>query len=172
MDLSAAAATLAVFLFPAAMIYAGIMDVMTLKIRNGLVAAIAVGYFVLAPLVGFTAEEIAWSVALAAGVLVVTFSFFALGWIGGGDAKLAAASALWFGPEHAFTYFMVTALIGGVLSVVVLWMRVSTLPASFHGYEWIMRIRESARGIPYGAAMAPAALIVLPGTDWIARAVA
>ena len=41
--------------------------------------------------------EIGMHVAAALAVLVVTFVFFSRGWIGGGDAKLAAATALWLG---------------------------------------------------------------------------
>ena len=39
-------------------------------------------------------------------VLVVTFMFFARGWIGGGDAKLAAATALWLGFDQLLNYLL------------------------------------------------------------------
>ena len=35
-----------------------------------------------------------------AAVLVVAFACFAMGWVGGGDAKVAAGVALWFGFDH------------------------------------------------------------------------
>src|SRR5262249_52418386 len=52
---------------------------------------------------------------LAAGcvVLVAAFSLFARGVIGGGDAKLAAATALWLGFDHLLPYLLYASLIGG-----------------------------------------------------------
>jgi prepilin peptidase CpaA len=35
---------------------------------------------------------------------------------------------------------------------------------------WIAQLHDSKTGVPYGAAMAPAALIVLPQTGWLAHA--
>jgi prepilin peptidase CpaA len=50
---------------------------------------------VLAVMTGMPLAEIGMHVGRAAAVLVVAFVFFARGWIGGGDAKLAAATAMW-----------------------------------------------------------------------------
>ena len=113
MTTSTAAATCGLVLFPLAMIYAGLMDLVTLKIRNTLVIAIGCGWLVLAPLAGFSLSEMGASAAVGAVVLVITFTFFALGWIGGGDAKLAAVTALWFRPEEAFMYFAYASVLGG-----------------------------------------------------------
>ena len=46
-------------------------------------------------------------------VLVIAFACFAFGWIGGGDAKLAAAAALWFGFDHLLDYLVYASLFGG-----------------------------------------------------------
>src|SRR5205085_7533178 len=101
MTISTVAATLGLILFPLAMIYAGLMDLVTLKIRNHLVLAIGIGWLILAPLSGQTLPELGSSAAVAGGVFILTFTFFALGWIGGGDAKLAAVTALWVQPDLA-----------------------------------------------------------------------
>lgn len=170
MTSTALAATMAAVIFPAAMIFAGVMDVFTLKIRNALVIAIAAGYFVLAPAAGFSLSVIGWSTAIAVLVLAVAFTFFALGWIGGGDAKLAAATALWFGPDHALVYFIYTAILGGLLTLVVLQLRSRMLPASLYRFEWVCRLSET-RSVPYGAAMAPAALIIFPQTEWMMHSI-
>ncbi len=106
MTISAFAATLGLIIFPLAMIYAGAMDLFTLKIRNKLVLAIACAWLLLAPLAGFSLHELGWSVAVAALVFVCTFTMFSLGWIGGGDAKLAAVAALWFQPQEALLFFI------------------------------------------------------------------
>jgi prepilin peptidase CpaA len=170
MTLSALAATLGLVLFPLAMVYAGLMDLVTLKIRNVLVLAIGIAWLLLAPLAGFSPEEIGWSVAVAALVFALTFAFFALGWIGGGDAKLAAVAALWFQPDEALLFFVYAALFGGVLTLVILQLRMRMLPAALGRVPWIAQLHDARAGVPYGVAMAPAALLVLPQTAWFAHA--
>ena len=117
MTISTIAATLGLVLFPLAMIYAGLMDLVTLKIRNHLVLAIGVGVAGSRAACRLQPAELGASAAVAAGVFVVTFTFFALGWIGGGDAKLAAVTALWFQPEQALLYFTYAAFLGGILTL-------------------------------------------------------
>ncbi len=103
-------------------------------------------------------------------VFALTFTFFALGWIGGGDAKLAAVTALWFQPHEALLYFTYTALLGGILTLVILQLRSGLLPWFFYRVPWIAQLHDARTGVPYGAAMAPAALIVFPDTAWVAHA--
>lgn len=170
MTISAVAATLGLIVFPLAMIYAGAMDLFTLKIRNKLVLAIAGAWLLLAPLAGFSLAELGWSAGVATLVFVCTFGLFALGWIGGGDAKLAAAAALWFQPQEALLFFVYTALLGGVLTLIILQLRARMLPVTLGRVPWIAQLHDSKTGVPYGAAMAPAALIVLPQTAWLAHA--
>jgi prepilin peptidase CpaA len=170
MTISALAATAGVLLFPLAMAYAGLMDLATMKIRNWLVLALGAAWLVLAPLAGFGAAELGWSVAVAACVFALTFVFFALGWIGGGDAKLAAVSALWFQPEQALFYFTYASLLGGLLSLAILQLRTRMLPSAFYRVPLFAHLQDPKAGVPYGAAMAPAALIVFPDTPWIVHA--
>jgi prepilin peptidase CpaA len=170
MTISSAAATLGLILFPMAMIYAGLMDLVTLKIRNVLVVAIGVGWLALAPLAGFTFSELGSSAAVAGGVFCVTFIFFALGWIGGGDAKLAAVTALWFQPHEALLYFTYAAFLGGILTLGIVQLRTGFLPMALYRVPWIAQLHDAKAGVPYGAAMAPAALIVFSETAWVAHA--
>jgi prepilin peptidase CpaA len=170
MTVSAFAATLGLGLFPLAMVYAGVMDLATLKIRNALVVAIAGAWLMLAPLAGFSLVELGWSVAVAMLVFACTFVLFALGWIGGGDAKLAAVAALWFQPDEALLFFIYASLLGGALTLVILQLRMRMLPAVLCRVPWIAQLHDAKAGVPYGAAMAPAALIVLPHTGWFTHA--
>ncbi len=57
-------------------------------------------------------------------MLVIRIAFFAKGWIGGGDAKLSAATALWLGNDHLFEYALLASVFGGVLTLVFLLGRV------------------------------------------------
>ena len=69
------------------------------------------------------------SVAAAAIVLVIAFAFFAFGWIGGGDAKLVAATTLWVGFGLMLPYLIYAALLGGGLTLLILAVRRYPLPA-------------------------------------------
>jgi prepilin peptidase CpaA len=170
MSLSVLAATLGTIVFPLLLVYAGVMDFLTLKIRNALVLTLAACWLVLAPLAGFTLAELGWSAGVAAIVFAVTFTFFAFGWIGGGDAKLAPVAALWFAPTEVLSYFLYTALLGGLLTLMILQLRTRPLPAAWYRSGWLANLRDKRNGVPYGAAMAPAALIVFPSTAWFQHA--
>lgn len=167
MTLSILTASAAPLLFASTMIYAGFTDLTTMKIRNGLILFFLLAYVVLAPLTGLTIYEIGLSAAVAAGVLALGFILFARGWIGGGDAKLAAVTALWFGVDHTAAYLLYTALLGGVFTLILLQFRILTLPAWLQNKSWIARLHSQWSGVPYGVAMALAAMIVLPETRWM-----
>lgn len=171
MHFSNIAATAGVIVFPLLVVYAGWMDLMTLKIRNVLVVTLLASWVILAPLAGFTLPELGWSVVVAAGVFAVAFAFFAFGWIGGGDAKLASVTALWFAPEQALLYFIYAALLGGLLTLAILQLRTRLMPSFIFRVPWIAQLGDPKSGVPYGAAMAPAALIVFPDTSWLSNAV-
>ena len=167
MTLSSLAALLGVCLFPLAMVFAGIMDLMTLTIRNWLVLALGAAWLLLAPLAGFDLAALGASASVAAIVFALAFGFFALGWIGGGDAKLAAVTALWFAPSEALLYYTYAAFIGGVLTLAILQLRARMIPTPLYRVAWIAQLHDPKTGVPYGAAMAPAALIVFPDTRWL-----
>ncbi len=81
-------------LFPALMAFAASSDLLTMTISNRLSLALAGGFFLLTLITGMSLHAFALHLAAAAVVLVIAFIFFSQGWIGGGDAKLVAATAL------------------------------------------------------------------------------
>ena len=170
MTISAFAATAGVVLFPLAMVYAGLMDLVTMKIRNLLVLAVGACWLVLAPLAGFTPAELGTSTAIAGLVFVISFGLFTAGWIGGGDAKLATVAVLWLDPQHVLAFFLYVAVLGGILALAILQLRTRALPSAFWRVPWIAQLRDPQSGVPYGAAMAPAALLVFPDSAWLAHA--
>lgn len=163
----AAAAAMSMFVFT--MAAAGITDLTSFKIRNGLMLASLLAYAALAPVSGLPVHDIGWS---AAAVLIVAFIAFALGWIGGGDAKLAAVTALWVGADHTAAYLAYTALFGGAFALGLLMFRRLPLPAVFQSSPWIARLHLASSGVPYGVAMAVAGLVVFPQTHWMSSLVA
>jgi len=154
-------------LFPAAMAFAAASDLLTMRISNRLSAGLAGSFFVVAFALGMPLADVGYHVLAALAVLAVCFSFFAMGWIGGGDAKLAAAIALWFGFAHLPQYLFLAAIIGGVLTLLLLKLRSYPLPISLVGTRWIERLHAPGTGVPYGIALAAAALLVYPKTPFI-----
>jgi len=154
-------------LFPALMAFAASSDLLTMTISNRLSLALAGGFFLLTLVTGMSLAAIGMHLAAAALVLVISFGFFSQGWIGGGDAKLAAATALWFGFDHLFDYLIYASLYGGVLTLVLIQFRKLPLPGPLARQPWILRLHETGGGIPYGIALAIAALVVYPKTGWM-----
>jgi prepilin peptidase CpaA len=154
-------------LFPALMAFAASSDLFTMTISNRLSLALAGGFFLLALITGMSLPDLGMHLAAAALVLVVTFIFFSQGWIGGGDAKLAAAIALWFGFAHLLDYLLYASLLGGALTLLLLQFRRLVLPQILVRQRWIQRLHDEGAGVPYGIALAAAALIVYPHTPWM-----
>jgi prepilin peptidase CpaA len=154
-------------LFPALMAFAASSDLLTMTISNRVSLILASGFLVLAVISGMSSMDILVHVAAAAAVLVVTFAFFTQGWIGGGDAKLAAATALWLGFDHLMPYLVYASLFGGALTLLLLQFRMSPLPSLLVGQEWAQRLHRKDTGVPYGIALAAAALVVYPDTVWM-----
>jgi prepilin peptidase CpaA len=161
-------AGLAVLAFAGTMTFAGIRDVLTMTIANRLVLLLAAGFLIAAPLAGISADQIAWSAAAAAAVLAGAFVLFAFGWIGGGDAKLAAVAALWLGSGSAVEFILIASVFGSVLTFAVLAYRRVPLPAAVLKANWAARLYTNDSGIPYGAALAAAALFLAPHSQWTA----
>ena len=153
--------------FPAAMAFAAASDLFTMKVPNRIAIGLVVGFLLLAPMIGMGWTDIGIHVAAAAAALLLGFCLFAFGWIGGGDAKLFAATCLWLGPEMLLTYGVITALIGGALTFVLLVLRGVPLPAALTSQGWIVRLHNTKEGVPYGIALAAAGLLVYPDTPFM-----
>lgn len=149
-------------LFPFMMAFAASSDLFTMTIPNTLSIGLVAGFVIMAILSGIGGEAIVMHVAAGLVVLVVAFAMFAMGWIGGGDAKLAATSSLWLGFDLLPDYLMISAIGGGLLAIGLLGMRQLPLPAFAVGWTWLGRLHDQRTGIPYGIALAAAALALYP----------
>ena len=154
----------AMLVFPLLMAYAASSDLLTMRISNRLVLLLVGGFFVIALLAGFPLETIGMHVAAAAIVLAMSFAFFSFGWIGGGDAKLIAATTLWFGFGQMLPYLVYASLLGGALTLSLLAVRRWPLPLLLKQVVWIDRLHDGKTGVPYGIALAAAGLLVYPGS--------
>jgi prepilin peptidase CpaA len=154
-------------IFPAMMAFAASSDLFTMTISNRIAITLVAGFFLLAFVGGMSLHEVLLHVGAAFTVLAVTFVFFARGWIGGGDAKLAAATALWLGFDHLMPYLLYASLFGGVLTLAMIRFRLMPLPAMLARHEWVKRLHRLDGGVPYGIALAAAALMIYPDTPWM-----
>jgi prepilin peptidase CpaA len=154
-------------LFPALMAFAAASDLFTMTISNRVSLALVAGFLVLAVLSGMGLSDILLHVGAGATVLTVSFACFAMGWVGGGDAKVAASAALWFGFGHLLSYLVYASLFGGVLTLLLLQFRQWPLPYPFAGQAWLLKLHAKESGIPYGIALAIGALMIYPETEWI-----
>jgi prepilin peptidase CpaA len=154
-------------LFPALMAFAAASDLFTMTISNRVSLALAASFLILAALSGMAPTDILTHLGAGALVLTVAFFCFAMGWVGGGDAKIAAAAALWFGFAHLLNYLIYASLFGGALTVLLMQFRQWPLPYALAGQTWLLRLHAKDSGIPYGIALASGALMVYPDTDWV-----
>jgi prepilin peptidase CpaA len=150
-----ALSTIALLFFPFAMAFAASSDLLTMRISNKLVLLLLGGFALTAVAIGLPLELVAMHVACALLVLVAGFAFFAMRWIGGGDAKLAAATTLWLGFGLALPYLVYAALLGGALTLAILALR--QLPLT--RFAWLERLHDRKAGVPYGVALAAAGLL-------------
>jgi prepilin peptidase CpaA len=153
-------------LFPALMAFAAASDLLTMTISNRISLLLASGFLVLAVASGMGPTDILLHAGAGAVVLAVAFFCFAMGWIGGGDAKIAAAAALWFGFTHLMNYLLYASLFGGALTLLLIQFRQWPLPYALAGQPWLLRLHAKESGIPYGIALAIGALMIYPDTEW------
>jgi prepilin peptidase CpaA len=151
-------------IFPLLVIYAAVSDLLTMTIPNRISLILLAGFVPCALLVGLSPGQVLMHTGAGFAVLAVGLALFAPGWIGGGDAKFAAAVSLWLGFEHLPEFLLVASIWGGGLTLALLLMRARPLPAFALGWGWLTHLHHPKTGIPYGIALSAAALSVYPQT--------
>ncbi|MDB5438429.1 MAG: pilus assembly protein CpaA [Caulobacteraceae bacterium] len=154
-----------ILLFPALMLAAALKDVTSYTIPNWISLTLVAVF----PFAAFAAHLPLMAVGLAftcglAG-LIAGMAMFALRWIGGGDAKLLAAAALWLSWPAAPTFLIITSLAGGVLTLIILGLRSDwARPYLPVGPAWFQHLMEPKGALPYGVAIAAGALAAFPAS--------
>lgn len=134
-------------------------DALTLTIPNYLVLAV-LGLYAASLTVNFDPSGIMYDLLAALIVFVVCFVLFALGWLGGGDAKLAPGAVLWAGYDGFLQFVVAMTLVGGILAIVLLVLRVS-LRSAGATQERLPLVLQWANPIPYGIAISAGAILVI-----------
>lgn len=151
--------------FPLMMAFAASSDLLTMRISNKLSAGLAFGFAIAALIMAMPLNVFALHLGMGLVVLAVGFTFFAMGWIGGGDAKFAAATVLWLGLPQIMPFLVYSALLGGGLTLALLAARRLPLPQPLASVGWIDRLHDTRTGVPYGIALAAAGLMVYSQTE-------
>ncbi len=152
-----------VLIFPALVIVGALRDAVSYTIPNWISAALILAFFPAALILGLAPSAIGLHAAVGGAALVAGMVMFALGWIGGGDAKLFAAAGLWLGWPAAATYLLVTGVAGGALALALLGLRsLWVRPYVMNGPAWFGRLATPGENVPYGVAIAVGALAAFP----------
>ncbi len=139
--------------FPAALIIAALNDLYEFKIPNWVSIALVVSYFIAGFAMRAPLGGVFEGAALASGALVISFALYAGNIIGGGDAKLFAATVLWVGVS-AFTEFLLyMTFSGAALCVVLMLFRKAPILPFYAQAGWLMRLHQTPREVPYGVAI-------------------
>lgn len=159
--------TLILSVFPLMVVMAGISDFFTLKIPNWLNGLIAVSVVPFVLFAGMPMEVFAWHVIAGLAAFAGGFILFSANIIGGGDAKMLAACAVWVGWDLLVEFAFVTAFAGGALVIAIkLWVFFADHKDK-KGMEWASNFLSKKPQLPYGIAIAAGGVIVFPASWWI-----
>jgi prepilin peptidase CpaA len=156
----------------AVVLIGAVVDARSRRIPNGLTATAVVMALALRALVGSGAlVDGLLGAALALALLV---PLFAMGGVGGGDAKLLVAVGAFLGPKGFIVAVLATAVTGGLMSLAYAVRRGVILPLLLHTGGLLKYVFTGGRGgerrtlespgalsIPYGVAIAAGALFAL-----------
>ncbi|WP_395673357.1 prepilin peptidase [Phenylobacterium sp.] len=152
-----------VLAFPALVIMAALKDATSYTIPNAISAALLAIFPLAALLLALPLPSVALHAGIGFAALLAGMAMFALGWIGGGDAKLFAAAALWLGWPAGLTFLVATCLAGGALAMGLITLRSVWLrPYVMSGPAWFARLAAPGENVPYGVAIAAGALAAVP----------
>jgi prepilin peptidase CpaA len=160
-----AAEFLVLFVFPLLLVLAAGWDIASYTIPNFLQIALLISFVAFVAATGMApavigAHMLAGFLGFAAG-----FTLFALGYIGGGDAKLFACITLWLGFHSLPEYALLASILGGALTIVLLVVRRLPLPEALSGQSWILKLHDARGAIPYGVALSAGAFFILPQAE-------
>lgn len=159
--------------FPFCMAFAAVSDMLSMTIANRVSIVLVATFAIVAPLTGMDWSVFGLHFAAGAIVLAVTFVLFAIGGMGGGDAKLLAATSVWMGLGIPLVEYLVYAsIMGGVLTVAILTYR-SSLFHTYLGRNMFLRhFADDQKGVPYGIALGIGGLMAFPDSPLMLWALA
>lgn len=151
-------------ILPLCLAMAAFSDLFTMTIPNRISLILIASFAVIAPFSGLGWNVVGMHFAGAAIVFCICFALFAVNVMGGGDAKLLSATALWFGFNQSLLFFVANVgLIGGVLTLLILLVRSQSNTILAIGLP-IPNSLLLAKKIPYGIAIAIGGFLAFPSS--------
>jgi len=149
-----------VLAFPALLLTAAASDALTFRIPNWISLALLAAFPLAAFATGMSWGAVGLCVAVGAAALVLGMIMWMLKWIGGGDAKVFAAAALWMGWPAVGVFAIGTMIAGGALALLLYGFRSAAFrPLVMLGPPWMVRLAEPKEGVPYGVAISLGGII-------------
>ncbi len=148
----------AVFIF--GMLYTAYKDATTMTIPNWVSLMILLAFFAVTPFVWQGWEVFGVHLLVGCSVFLFGFAVFAFGWLGGGDAKLMAATAFWWQWTDLLQYVILTTLAGGFIAIFILSGR-KFVPASVLYSDWLHKLIKDETRMPYGLALSFGGIVTL-----------
>lgn len=158
---------IALCILPALVIVAGLKDLTSMTIPNWISGFLIVAFFPVAFAVGLSPAQVGVHLGIGFVALLVGAGMFALNWVGGGDAKLMAASCLWLGVSGSAMFLLWTGLFGGLFCLFLIFARFYSRPYLAGVPSWVGRLMEPKGDIPYGVAIAAGALAAWPASPLV-----
>lgn len=149
-------------LFLGCMIAAAAYDLASYTIPNFLSVLLVAGFVALSVWQNLAWGQLGDHVSAGMVLLASGWALFALGIVGGGDAKFMAATGVWIGWSAMPHYMLAFSLSGGVLVLLLLLFRRLPLPGPILGFAWIADLHNPANGVPYGVALAAGGVAIAP----------
>ena len=160
-----AAEFLVLFVFPLLLVLAAGWDIASYTIPNFLQISLLVSFVAFVVATGMAPSVIGAHMLAGFVGFAVGFTLFALGYIGGGDAKLFACITLWLGFHSLPEYALMASILGGALTIALLVVRRLPLPEALSGQSWILKLHDARGAIPYGVALSAGAFFILPQAE-------
>ncbi|MGE0740569.1 MAG: prepilin peptidase [Hyphomonadaceae bacterium] len=157
---------LALAIFAGLLVYAACSDIARLIIPNWVSIALVAIFPVAALLLGLSLAEIGMHFLFGFCVLAVGFFLFNGNIIGGGDAKLLAAAAVWTGFPAFAPFAFWTAIAGGLIALALLGARRVIAPADGRP-AFVNRLLTPKSGVPYGVAIMAGGLMAIPAMPFV-----
>jgi len=152
-------ATPAVVIFFSGMLHASLTDLKHRKITNFTILALLALWLPVAVITGLPWDAMVTSVFAAVLVFILGFGCFCMGWVGGGDVKLAAIASLWLGAGLTPAFLMLATIFGAVIALI------------FAAIAYLKRrsgepIQAELMMLPYGPGLASAAVVLFGKSQW------
>lgn len=149
------------FGFSILMMMAAIKDASIMKIPNYISIYTVLLFFLILPFAWTGLSDLSEHLLVGVSIFILGFIMFALGWVGGGDAKLFAATSLWWTWPDMIVYVGYTGIIGGVIAIFIVLGRQYS-PVWLSTSSWAYGLFKEEAKMPYGLALASGALLTLP----------